>query len=57
MNTISQETLHVHMFSFWVVDIDGEQVSDRMSVENAMKLCESKRGSGDYFEVVGKLEF
>lgn len=54
---IRQEDLGLHMFSFWVVDNDGEQVSIRMSLENAQKFCENKRKTGEYFEVVGKLEF
>ncbi len=57
MEIIEQSELHLHMFSFWVVNIEGEQVSIRMSPENAQRFCTKMREGGEYFEVVGKLEF
>jgi hypothetical protein len=54
---IKQEDLGLHMFSFWVVDIEGEQISIKMSLENAQMFCENRRENGEYYEVVGKLEF
>ena len=54
---IKQETLGYHMFSFWVVDENGEQCSIKMSIENVMQVCEDKRKDGKHYNVVGQLDF